>query len=133
MTIKPEYPVILRPLSVEDGGGWIAIVPDLPGCMSDGATAFEALKNVEGAVEEWKDAARNMGRLIPGPDASLESTLEQEVPAHIRQQAEAYARQMQGGSRSEFDPTLVHAIISEWARVAVHSFRISERDPDRDA
>ena len=126
MTIKPEYPVVLRPLSVEDGGGWIAIVPDLPGCMSDGATAFEALKNVDGAVDEWKEAARSMGRIIPNPDASLESTLEQEVPPHIRQQAEAYARQIQGGPRSGADPSLVHAIISEWARAAVHRFRIQD-------
>ncbi len=124
MTIKPEYPVVLRPLSAEDGGGWIAIVPDLPGCMSDGSTAFEALKNVDSAVEEWKEAARSMGRSIPNPDASLESSLEQEVPPHIRRQAEAYARQMQGGLRGEVDPSLVHAIISEWARVAVHRFRI---------
>jgi antitoxin HicB len=124
MTIKPEYPVVLRPLSVDDGGGWIALVPDLPGCMSDGETAFEALKNVEGAVEEWKLAARELGRLVPRPDASLESSFEQEVPQHIRKQAEAYARQMSMGGGGTVDPSIVHAIIAEWARVAVHRIRI---------
>lgn len=124
MTIKPEYPVILRPLSAEDGGGWVAIVPDLPGCMSDGGTAYEALKNVEGAVEEWKEAALSLGRVIPGPDASLESSFEQEVPDHIRRQAVEYARRMFPEKGSNVEPGVVHAIIAEWARVAVHRIRI---------
>lgn len=124
MTVKPEYPVVLRPLSADDGGGWIAIVPDLPGCMTDGETAYDALNNVAGAIEEWKDAARTLGRPIPNPDASLESSLEQEVPAHIRKQAEAYARQMFAGRDADVDPAAVHAIISEWARAAAHRIRI---------
>jgi hypothetical protein len=33
-----DYPVIM-PLSAGDDGGFIATVPDLPGCMSDGETA----------------------------------------------------------------------------------------------
>ncbi len=124
MAIKPEYPVVLRPIAVEDGGGWIAFVPDLPGCMSDGQTAFDALTNVEKAVEEWKHAAAAMNRPIPRPDASLASSLEQEVPDHIRRQAEAYVRQMVQDKNADADPNLVHAIIAEWARVAVHRMRI---------
>ena len=124
MTIKPEYPVVLRPLSIDNGGGWIALIPDLPGCMSDGLTAFEALQNVESAVEEWKDAARELGRAIPSPDTSLVSSFEQEVPPHIRKQAETYAQQMFAGGGANVDPSVVHAIIAEWARVAVHRIRI---------
>ena len=65
MTINPQYLVVLRPLSREDGGGWVASVPDLPGCMSDGETALESLANVEGAIEEWKDAAMAMAAPFP--------------------------------------------------------------------
>jgi len=36
---KLDYPVLIEPLSLEDGGGFLATVPDLPGCMSDGDTA----------------------------------------------------------------------------------------------
>jgi antitoxin HicB len=118
MSLKPEYPVVLRPISAEDGGGWIALVPDLPGCISDGATAYDALTNIYGAIEEWKDAARAMGRQIPHPDASLQSSLEQEVPDHIRKQAETYARQMLGGEGGPVQPDVVHAILVEWARAA---------------
>ncbi len=124
MTIKPEYPVVLRPLTAEDGGGWVALVPDLPGCMSDGDTAYAALENVQGAIEEWKDAAATLGRPIPKPDDSLEQSFEGEIPEHIRKQAENYARQMQGGA-SDVDPAMVHAIIAEWARMAVHQVRLT--------
>ncbi len=118
MTMKPEYPVVLRPLSADDGDGWVAIVPDLPGCMSDGKNAYEALKNAEGAIEEWKDAARQMGRPIPHPDDSLKRSFDEAVPDHIRRQAEAYARQMSAGQPGGVDPKVVHAIIAEWARAA---------------
>jgi len=118
--MKPEYPVVLRPLSEDDGGGWIAIVPDLPGCMTDGVNAFDALTNAANAIDEWKDAARQMGRAIPYPDDSLKRSFDQSVPDHIRRQAEAYARQMSGGHP---DPNIIHAIIAEWARGAALTLR----------
>jgi antitoxin HicB len=62
-----EYAITLAPLAPEDGGGWVALVLDLPGCMSDGATAAEALKNAQDAIAEWLGAARTMGRPIPRP------------------------------------------------------------------
>jgi len=118
MTMKPEYPVVLRPLSADDGGGWIAIVPDLPGCMTDGPTAQVALERAEGAIEEWKDAARAMGRPIPHPDDSLKKSFDQVVPDHIRKQAEIYARNM--SPVGDVDQTIVHALIAEWAKAAAH-------------
>ncbi len=37
------YPIVVEPLLVEEGGGFFATVPDLPSCMSDGATPEEAV------------------------------------------------------------------------------------------
>jgi antitoxin HicB len=71
MTQKADYAITVSPLAIADGGGWIAVVPDLPGCMSDGETAVEALKNVEDAIEEWLEAARAVGRTIPQPKPIL--------------------------------------------------------------
>ncbi len=62
-----EYTIRLRPLTDEEGGGWLAEVPDLPGCMSDGETPEEAAHNVLDAIQEWLAAAREMGREIPSP------------------------------------------------------------------
>lgn len=62
-----RYPVLVSPLSAEDGGGFLATVPDLPGCMSDGETPQEALFNVQDAIESWIEAAQDMGQDIPQP------------------------------------------------------------------
>jgi antitoxin HicB len=62
-----KYPVLISPLSEEDGGGFLATVPDLPGCMSDGETPAEAIENVQDAIEEWLDLARKLDRDIPAP------------------------------------------------------------------
>jgi antitoxin HicB len=64
---KFEYPVLIEPLSAEDGGGFVATVPDLPGCMSDGETPEEALANVKDAVEAWIEEAQALGRPVPAP------------------------------------------------------------------
>lgn len=55
-----HYPILLRPLTKEEGGGWLAEVPDLPGCMSDGETPGEAVENVQDAIQEWLAAAREI-------------------------------------------------------------------------
>jgi predicted RNase H-like HicB family nuclease len=64
-------PVVVQPLGAEDGGGFIATVPDLPGCMSDCETPEEAPANVQGAIDAWIKAAKDMGRKIPKPSAQL--------------------------------------------------------------
>ena len=65
------YGVVIEPLSLADGGGYFATVPDLPGCMSDGETAEEALLNVQDAIVCWIEAANEMGRTVPQPTRTL--------------------------------------------------------------
>ena len=55
------------PLDGEDGGGFVAYALDLPGCMSDGATAAEAAENIKGAIDEWRDEMERLGRPSPEP------------------------------------------------------------------
>jgi predicted RNase H-like HicB family nuclease len=62
-----RYPVLIEPLSDEDGGGFLATVPDLPGCMSDGETPEEALVNIRDAILTWIEAAEELGRPVPEP------------------------------------------------------------------
>lgn len=66
-----EYPVVISPLAPQDGGGFLATVPDLPGCMSDGETPEEAIGNVQDAIAAWMEAATDMGRSIPAPSKRL--------------------------------------------------------------
>lgn len=55
----------------EEDGRWIVDVPELPGCMADGATAAEALENVEKIIDEWIETATQFGRKIPEPKGRL--------------------------------------------------------------
>jgi antitoxin HicB len=61
------YPVVVEPLAPEDGGGFLATVPDLPGCVSDGESPEEALHSVQDAILEWIDEARRLGHEVPKP------------------------------------------------------------------
>jgi predicted RNase H-like HicB family nuclease len=62
-----DYQVDVMPLAAELGGGYVAEVPELPGCMSDGETPEEALANAYDAAEAWLSTARELGREIPVP------------------------------------------------------------------
>lgn len=67
------YSVKLSRLSEEDGGGWLAEVPQLEGCFSDGETPDEALTNVQDAIKVWIEAVRKDGHPIPAPEFYTES------------------------------------------------------------
>lgn len=46
---------------------YIAEMPELPGCISDGATEAEARQNIQIIAQEWLDTARLLGRSVPEP------------------------------------------------------------------
>ena len=50
---------------------FIAEVPELPGCMADGPTYAEAVANAEVVIQEWIEAALELGRTIPEPKGRL--------------------------------------------------------------
>ena len=60
-----KYEVIIY-WSKEDKA-YLAEVPELPGCMSDGETYEKALKNVQVIIKEWIETAMKEGRQIPEP------------------------------------------------------------------
>jgi predicted RNase H-like HicB family nuclease len=51
----------------EEDGGYIAVVPELPGCSAFGRTEEEALKEVKIAISLWLETAKEIGREIPIP------------------------------------------------------------------
>jgi len=63
-----NYEISIRRLSEQEGGGWFAEIPLLPGCMSDGETIQEAIKNLNDAKISWIQTSLELGRAIPEPD-----------------------------------------------------------------
>lgn len=55
----------------EEDKSYIAEVPELPGCMSDGETYQEALSNVQVIIDEWIETAKEKNRPIPAPKGKL--------------------------------------------------------------
>lgn len=67
-----QYPFTVRPLSEEDGSGYLIEYPDIPGCMSDGETPEEAIVNGKDALRcvlltmmEFKDPIPEPGSSVP--------------------------------------------------------------------
>ncbi len=62
-----HYPI--KVFYSEEDEGFIAIIPDLPGCSAFGETEEEAIKQVKIAQELWLKTAKKEGRKIPKPSS----------------------------------------------------------------
>jgi predicted RNase H-like HicB family nuclease len=65
-----KYEVIIY-WSDEDSA-FLAEVPELPGCMADGQTSEEALRNSQKIIAEWIATAKSLKRPIPKPKGRLQ-------------------------------------------------------------
>jgi predicted RNase H-like HicB family nuclease len=50
---------------------FVVEVPELPGCMADGASYEEAVANAQAVIQEWMETAKTLGRPIPEPKGRL--------------------------------------------------------------
>jgi uncharacterized phage-associated protein len=76
----------------KDDAAYITNVPSLPGCMADGDTIEESLKNADIMIAEWISFAKEIGHDIPSEDFSvMESTdpTSIDVAAYILDKLEA--------------------------------------------
>ena len=55
----------------EVDSAFIVEIPELPGCMADGQSYQEAVKNAEVIIQEWIETAQSLGRPIPTPKSLL--------------------------------------------------------------
>jgi antitoxin HicB len=64
-----SYPFEIRPLSKEDGGGFLITYPDFTTCMSDGETVQEAIANGQQALAETIAALEEHAHPVPAPNS----------------------------------------------------------------
>ena len=57
-----------------DDNKFVVEVPELAGCMADGSSVEEAVKNSEIIIEEWIETAKELGRDIPEPKGKVYPT-----------------------------------------------------------
>ena len=63
--MQPKYEIIIY-WSNEDKS-FLAEVTELPGCMAEGQSYQDALKNIQVIIKEWIETAKSLGRPIPEP------------------------------------------------------------------
>ena len=61
------YRFTVRPLTSEEGGGYLVEYPEIPGCMSDGETVEEAIANGREALRDTLQFLKATGRKAPQP------------------------------------------------------------------
>ena len=66
---KPTYATIVTWSQQDDA--FLVEVPELPGCMADGATYEEAVRNAGEVIRLWIETAKELGREIPKPRGRL--------------------------------------------------------------
>ena len=102
-----SYPFAIRPLGEEEGGGFLIEYPDLPGCVSDGETPEEAVRNGRDAVKAYLLSCARAGEEAPKASATS-GQWRQRVPRSLHARLVSRARQ-EGVSLN----TLVTAMIAE--------------------
>lgn len=129
-----KYSVLLRPLKEEDGGGWLAEIPELKGCISDGETPEEALENLHKAKFAWLKVAIKRDQVIPEPQMDEEDysgKLTLRMPKFLHKEL-AITSEKQGVSLNQYILSLIalnhgkqsgkHQMIALNSQVVNHNF-----------
>jgi antitoxin HicB len=69
MSKLADYPFEIRPLTPDEGGGFLISYPDFSDCISDGATVDEALKNGKDALKATIAVLRGKSLPVPAPNS----------------------------------------------------------------
>lgn len=97
MMTEFQYQIVLSPLSEDMGGGYVAFVPDLQGCMSDGETPEQALEQLADAVSCWIETQEEQGEEVPAPGTSQQLAREEATRqnAYLQRQDELIEKQQE--------------------------------------
>jgi antitoxin HicB len=89
-----DYPFEVRPLSEDDGGGFLVSFPDFAECISDGETMEEALENGRDALQATIAALKAKKLPVPAPNSGgvASGKFVARVPKTIHAQLAARAR-----------------------------------------
>ena len=69
MVKRLDYPFEIRPLTVEEGGGFLISYPDFSDCLSDGETVEEALANGKDALKATMATLKARDLPVPVPNS----------------------------------------------------------------
>ncbi len=88
-----DYAFEIRPLTEDEGGGYLITFPDLSGCTSDGDTPEEAIKNGLDAAKAWLETAREFNDPVPIPSDSSSGRFVTRIPKSLHARLMTRAKQ----------------------------------------
>jgi len=91
----------------DDDTAFIATVPELPGCMAHGETRALAIEQIEIAIQNWIDTAREIGREIPSPP--------KDMAAYIKELDQKAKQTIKAGIENAM-PSIVEVLAKEMAK-----------------
>jgi len=89
-----SYPFEVRPLSPEEGGGYLVSFPDFNECIADGETIDEAIAEGEKALAALISALKKKGLPVPTPGSygAYSGKFVQRLPKSLHARLQAKAR-----------------------------------------
>ena len=68
MTSEPRYPILIYPA---EEGGYVAEIPILKGCLAQGETPDECLKELAKVQTLWLESAKRNKQKLPSTEEAL--------------------------------------------------------------
>jgi len=81
MTVLPRFEI--RPLSEEEGGGYLVEFPEFPGCVADGETPEAAMREGRDALASYVRTLEELGRPVPKTGEVYGGQWRQRVPKSL--------------------------------------------------
>ena len=100
-----DYPITINPIAVDEGGGYLVSIPDLPGCIADGQTVEEAISEARDAWRAWMTAELEDTREAPAP-RTYSGQFVQRVPKSLHMRL-AIRAESEGVSLNQLATTLL--------------------------
>jgi predicted RNase H-like HicB family nuclease len=107
-----DYAIVLQR---DDEGDWVASIREMEGCIADGATPEEAIKNLESMKELWLRARLRSRRPIPLPSTEADTfsgKFLQRVPKSLHRKL-VVAAEREGVSLNQFTTTVLAEAVGE--------------------
>ena len=100
-----DYPINVSPIPVDEGGGHMVSIPDLPGCIADGNTIDDAIAEAHDAFDAWVMAEQEDKGELPVPK-TYSGQFVQRIPKSLHRQL-ANRAETEGVSLNQLATTLL--------------------------
>lgn len=100
-----DYAINIAPIPENEGGGYMVSLPDLPGCIADGATIDEAIHEARDAFHAWTMAEQEDKGQVPMPK-TYSGQFVQRIPKTLHRQL-AQRAEYEGVSLNQLTTTLL--------------------------